>query len=183
MSLTRLRSGQHVDGDREGARRFLDAHGLVTDADHETSVHLLNAAGAPLSFGDYRTDLHIDPLDTAGPFSAGIWHATLSEQECDFIFDLCVAAGFLVCDHQGDPYFIVPAGIPLQWGGSLGGAGADPMGPGPAPAPIGVRREFRCTSGRGCPAVTGGRPCAGSPTALAPGDPWALGGGRRGRGP
>ena len=110
MSFMRIRRGEHVDGDREGATRFLEAHGLVTDSHHETSAYLLDAAGKPLSFDGYRTDLHVDPLDTAGTFSAGIWHATLSEQECDFIFDLCVAAGFLVCNHQGDPYFVVPAG-------------------------------------------------------------------------
>lgn len=110
MSFVRIRSGQQVDGDREGARRFLQARGLVTDSYHETSADLLYLDGEPLCFDGYRTDLHIDPPDTARTFSAGIWHATLTEQECDFIFDLCVAAGFLVCNHQGDPYFLVPAG-------------------------------------------------------------------------
>jgi hypothetical protein len=47
-------------------------------------------------------------------FGGGIWHATFTSEECQFIFDLCVACGFLVCNHQGgdaeSPMFVVPQG-------------------------------------------------------------------------
>lgn len=108
MSFMRLLNGEPVDCDREGMRRFLDERGLVTDSEHETSAHLLDHAGNRLAFDGSWTDLHIDPLNRPGPIGGGIWHATLSDEECQFIFDLCVAAGFLVCNHQGDPYFVVP---------------------------------------------------------------------------
>ena len=109
MSFMRIRDGRHVEGDREGARRFLDKRGLVLESGYETSAHVLVAGGQRLSFDGSWTDLHLDQLEGSAPFSGGIWHATLSEAECQFIFDLCVAAGFLVCNHQGDPYFVVPA--------------------------------------------------------------------------
>ena len=106
----RVRGGDAADGDRAGARAFLESRGLGTDGQPETSAHLVDAAGTPLAFDGDLTDLHINALASEVEFNGGIWHATLSDEECQFIFDLCVAAGFLVCNHQGDPIFVVPCG-------------------------------------------------------------------------
>ena len=114
MSFLRVREGEVVDGDREAARCFLEARGLHTDSKNESSAHLLDVDGVGLSFDGHWTDLHLDPLDSPGTFGGGIWHATLTGEECQFVFDLCVACGFLVCNHQGgdeeSPMFIVPRG-------------------------------------------------------------------------
>jgi len=36
--------------------------------------------------------------------------AHLTAGECDFIFDLCISAGFMIVNPQGGPSFIVPRG-------------------------------------------------------------------------
>jgi hypothetical protein len=112
MSFLRIHNEQVVDGDREQARRFLDERGLRLDTLHESSAHLMDADGTELSFDGYWTDLHLDPLDSSGTFGGGIWHATLTREECQFVFDLCVACGLLMCNHQGgtreSPMFVVP---------------------------------------------------------------------------
>lgn len=108
MSFMRVRDGKAVDGDRDGARRFLSDRGLTVETRHETSAHLLTAEGNQLSIDGSWTDLHVNPLDGPHEFSGGIWHANMSVAECEFIFDLCVAAGFLICNHQGSPMLLVP---------------------------------------------------------------------------
>ena len=108
MSFMRVRDGEAVDGDRDGVRRFLGDRGLTVETRHETSAHLLTAEGNQLSLDGSWTDLHVNPMDSPHEFSGGIWHANLSVEECEFIFDLCVAAGFLICNHQGSPMFVVP---------------------------------------------------------------------------
>lgn len=114
MSFMRVRDGQVVDGDRERAGRFLQERGWHLDGRHESSAHLVDPDGVGLTFEGRWTDLHLDPLDSPGTFGGGIWHATLSSEECQFVFDLCVACGFLVCNHQGgteeSPMFVVPRG-------------------------------------------------------------------------
>lgn len=109
LTFIRVHEGDAADGDRVGARAFLESRGLRTDGRHETSAHLVDAAGRQIAFDGHWTDLHLNPLDSEVAFSGGIWHATLGDEECTFIFDLCVAAGFLICNHQGEPAFIVPA--------------------------------------------------------------------------
>ena len=42
--------------------------------------------------------------------TAGTGHAHLTAGECDFIFDLCVSAGFMIVNSQGGPSYIVPRG-------------------------------------------------------------------------
>ena len=81
--------------DREGLRTFL--------ADHVLHVHqvgrvgeLCDATGSSLTFVGYFTDLHLDPLDQPDPATGDIWHATLTQQECEFIYALCVVGGFLI---------------------------------------------------------------------------------------
>ena len=53
------------------------------------------------------TDLYID-ADSEEPLSGGIGHATLSKEECGFIFDLCTAVGWLVINPQGNPITVIP---------------------------------------------------------------------------
>ncbi len=109
MSFIRVREGEWVDADRDAARAFLDAHGLHPDPAQDTSAYLLHEDGTPFTFDGYPTDLHVDSYETGGKWQAGIWHATLSEPEVEFIYDLCVAVGLAVCNHQGDPLMIIPA--------------------------------------------------------------------------
>jgi hypothetical protein len=114
MSFLRFRNGEVVDGDREEARSFVERRGLRLDPQPESSAHFVDAGGTLLAFDGDPTDLHLDPLDTPETFGGGIWHATLTDEECRFVFDLCVACGFLVCNHQADteesPMFVVPRG-------------------------------------------------------------------------
>ena len=42
--------------------------------------------------------------------TAGTGHAHLTAGECDFIFDLCISAGFMIVNPQGGPSYIVPRG-------------------------------------------------------------------------
>ncbi len=97
------------DADRDGLRRFLNERGLRAP-DGPQADQLVDAAGDALAFDGDWSDLHIDPLDHPKPLSGGVWHAGLSAQECDFVYDLCVAAGWLIVNPQGEPDMIVPGG-------------------------------------------------------------------------
>jgi len=112
-------------GDREGLARFLDSRGLHL-SDDDSCCSLLNADGSALKLDGHSTDLNLDPLDKEGELSGGIWHAHLGPEECQFIYDLCVAGGFIIVNPQDNPLFIVvnhnhkesdipDAGGPLAW--------------------------------------------------------------------
>ena len=98
-----------ADGDREALRAFLDSRGLQVKAG-PYGGEIVDTDDKALTFDGHFTDLSLDPLDKDEPISGGIDHATLSDQECAFIYDLCIAAGFLIVNPQGEPLFIVPGG-------------------------------------------------------------------------
>lgn len=103
MNLTHA---EVIDADRAGLALFLERHAAVSseasgDASHAIAPH-------SLSFDGSSSDLHLDPLDQEGPVSGGIWHATLSAQECDFIFELCIAGKMVIVNPQGSPNLLVP---------------------------------------------------------------------------
>lgn len=107
-----LRNGEQVDGDREGVRRFLDERGLHLRATVDVQPHLgdlFGVDGTALTLDGAHTDLHLDVLDSERRFGGGIWHAGLGPEECELIYALCVAGGFLICNPQGNPLFLVPA--------------------------------------------------------------------------
>lgn len=97
------------DADRAALADFLGERGLHVEGD-EGSSPLVDASGAPLAFDGALSDLHLDPLHQEGPLTGGIWHATLSDEEGAFVYDLCAAAGFLLANPQGDPLYVVPVG-------------------------------------------------------------------------
>jgi hypothetical protein len=97
------------DADRAALEAFLTARGLHVEGEPGDTA-IVDAHGELLAFDGHRTDLQIDPLDEESPLSGGIDHASLSDAECAFMYDLCVAAGFLLVNPQGDPTYLVPEG-------------------------------------------------------------------------
>lgn len=108
LIFVRVQGHEQRDADRDAVAAFLAARGLrTTDSDGHGSL-LVDADGQSLSFDEHWTDLHLDPLDQWEPLSGGIDHASLSDEETAFIYELCVAAGFLIANPQGNPTYIVP---------------------------------------------------------------------------
>jgi len=101
----RIKDGQQADANRDNLREFLASRGLHIAGGNSDSI--LDADNKPLTFDGYWTDLTLDPLDQQDLVSGGISHATLSHEECEFIYNLCVAGGFLVINPQGGPTTIV----------------------------------------------------------------------------
>ncbi|WP_219820119.1 MULTISPECIES: hypothetical protein [unclassified Pseudoclavibacter] len=108
LNFMRIEGGEHVDADRHELAAFLAARGLHVVPDESTGA-LFDAGGQPLAFDGNWSDLYLDPPEQEAPLAGGIFHATLSEAELGFIFELCVAAGFLIVNPQGSPTYIVPA--------------------------------------------------------------------------
>lgn len=100
LGFLRICGNEQSDADRDAVGSFLSARGL-----HVQGEALVDAAGQGLTFDGRWSDLH---LDAGEPMSGGIAHATLSDAESAFIYDLCVAAGFLIVNPQGDPLYLVP---------------------------------------------------------------------------
>lgn len=109
LMFLRTSGDAQADADRAGLAAFLERRGLAV-APSSDSIHHLSGADGPLRFDGQWTDLHLDPLDQEGPVGGGIWHATLSDEECAFIHDLCVAGRLLVVNPQGAPLYVVPGG-------------------------------------------------------------------------
>ncbi|MDH6283770.1 hypothetical protein [Prescottella agglutinans] len=108
LIFVRVQGDEQRDADRDAVAAFLETRGLrTTDSDGQGSL-LVDADGQALSFDGHWTDLHLDPLDQEGPLSGGIDHASLSDEETTFIYELCVAAGFLIANPQGNPTYLVP---------------------------------------------------------------------------
>lgn len=108
LNFMRVEGDEHLDADRHELAAFLAARGLHVVPD-ETTGALLDAGGQRLAFDGSWSDLYLDPPEQEAPLAGGIFHATLSEAELGFIFDLCVAAGFLIVNPQGSPTYVVPA--------------------------------------------------------------------------
>lgn len=107
LVFTRIAANDVVDADREGLAAFLGAHDLRLAPSNDAVHHLTGTAGL-LAFDGHRTDLHLDSLVQEEPVSGGIWHATLSQQECAFIYGLCAAGKMLIVNPQGPPILVVP---------------------------------------------------------------------------
>lgn len=104
----RLKNEHQADADRVGLKQFLDGQGLRVCHDGYFGT-LVDAEDRGLAFDGSFSDLHLDPLDQPDPVSGGILHATLSLDECRFIFALCLAGQLLVVNPQEDPIFVVVA--------------------------------------------------------------------------
>lgn len=107
LIFMRMTADEQLDADRAGLAAFLEKRGLEVAPSTDNTHHLADSTGQ-LTFDGYWTDLHLDPLDQEGPVSGGLWHASLSEQECEFIYELCVAGRLLIVNPQGSPDLVVP---------------------------------------------------------------------------
>ena len=107
LNFMRVGPDAVVDADRAALQAWLRGRGLEVEPGAGSGRHLRGSTG-PLAFGDDVSDLHLDPLDQQDPVTGGLWHATLSPGECEFVYDLCVAGRMLVVNPQGAPLFVVP---------------------------------------------------------------------------
>lgn len=107
LIFMRVKGNQELDADREGLAAFLAARKLTVAPSTDATHHLAGPDGE-LTFDGAWTDLHLKPLDHDGYVTGGVWHATLSDEECAFIYDLCVAGRMLIVNPQGDPQIVVP---------------------------------------------------------------------------
>lgn len=101
LQFYRFENGEPIDGNRESFYQFLDKKELAL-AENKL---LKDKNGEYLTFDGYFTDLYI----TQEPeLSARLDHATLSDEECQFIYEMSVAAGWIIVNPQGDPMFLIP---------------------------------------------------------------------------
>ena len=107
LYFMRLASQDVVHPDLHRLAAWLEYRGLHVAPSNDSTHHLAGPDGQ-LSFDGHWTDLHLDPLDQEEPVTGGIWHATLSRAECEFIYALCLVGRMLIVNPQGPPTYIVP---------------------------------------------------------------------------
>lgn len=105
LTFEKIKNGEDVaDIDRNLLVNFLKNKKLTLSEDGL----LQDENGQFLKFDGDVTDLHLTPLDSDEPLFGGIDHATLSDEELQFIFEMCDAVGWLIINPQGNPTFIIP---------------------------------------------------------------------------
>ena len=116
LYLYKIDGDRLVDPDRDGVQEFLRRRRMhmkiipASGADRSSSATLLNEDGSAINV-DGLQDFHFsNVLEEDEAMTAGTGHAHLTAGECDFIFDLCVSAGFMIVNPQGGPSYIVPRG-------------------------------------------------------------------------
>lgn len=116
LYLYKIDGDRLVDPDRDGVQEFLQRRRMhmkvfpPSSADRSSCATLLNEDGTDINV-DGLQDFHFSHvLEENEAMTAGTGHAHLTAGECDFIFDLCISAGFMIVNPQGDPSFIVPRG-------------------------------------------------------------------------
>ncbi len=107
LLFMRIENGEIADADHQGLNQFLTQQGLQIQSQAH-SGGLVDQKANSLTFDGSFTDLHLDPLDQTEPVTGGIDHATLSEDECQFIYNLCVAGKMMIINPQGDPTYVIP---------------------------------------------------------------------------
>jgi hypothetical protein len=122
ISFYRFNGEDAVDGDRQGLQVFLQSRNLRHDSDDNVVDH----TGEKLQFDGRTAMLHLSKPDSADPIGGLLTHAGLTASECEFVYHLCAAAKFLICNHQGDPTLIVPAHTHTAIQASVGGWPEDP---------------------------------------------------------
>lgn len=98
-------SDEPTDGDRAGLDRFLASRGLRGTEDG----YLIDGTGANLAFDGHPAELTLSGLDGDDVVEGALHHASLTAEECGFVYALCEAARFLVVNPQGPPMIVVPA--------------------------------------------------------------------------
>ena len=116
LYLYKIDGDRLVDPDRDGVQEFLRRRRMhmkvfpPSSADRSSFATLLNEDGTDINV-DGLQDFHFsNVLEEDEAVTAGTGHAYLTAGECDFIFDLCVSAGFMIVNPQGGPSYIVPRG-------------------------------------------------------------------------
>ena len=116
LYLYKIDGDRLVDPDRDGVQEFLRRRRMhmkvfpPSSADRSSFATLLNEDGTDINV-DGLQDFHFsNVLEEDEAMTAGTGHAHLTAGECDFIFDLCVSAGFMIVNPQGGPNYIVPRG-------------------------------------------------------------------------
>ncbi|MBZ4487828.1 hypothetical protein LQ938_12945 [Microbacterium sp. cx-55] len=95
--------------DRAQIMAFLDARGLTVDPETHGLYRVTD--GVALAFDGAWTDLELDPLDQPEPLTGSLPHATLTEAECTFVFELCAAGGLMIVNPQGQPMYLGIRGV------------------------------------------------------------------------
>ena len=116
LYLYKIDGDRLVEPDHDGLKAFLRRRRMhmkvipASGADRSSFATLLNEDGTDINV-DGLQDFHFsDVLEEDEAMTAGTGHAHLTAGECDFIFDLCVSAGFMIVNPQGGPNYIVPRG-------------------------------------------------------------------------
>lgn len=105
LTFEKIKNGEDIcDINRDLLEKFLKDKKLTILEDG----FLQDENGEFLKFDGDVTDLYLTPLDSDEPLSGGIDHATLSQEELQFIFEMCDAVGWLIINPQGNPTFIIP---------------------------------------------------------------------------
>lgn len=97
-----------TDADRDGLARFLAERGVHLSPDGDGHGIPIAADGRVLFLDGGPTDMHFSGLDHAEPLTGSIWHAHLGPAECAFVYDMCIAARWIVCNAQGGPTYLIP---------------------------------------------------------------------------
>ena len=99
----RFENGEQVDGNREGAKSFLNSRRLDSCLRDKDDNYL--------EFDDCSTNLEItDFNDRECQFEGNIGYAYLTDEECSFIYELCRAADWVIVNPQvsdTEPLFIL----------------------------------------------------------------------------
>lgn len=116
LYLSKIDGNRLVDPDRDGVQEFLRRRRMhmkvipASSTGRSSFATLLNEDGSAINV-DGLQDFHFsNVLEEDEAMTAGTGHAHLTAGECDFIFDLCVSAGFMIVNPQGGPSYIVPRG-------------------------------------------------------------------------
>ena len=99
-----------TDADREGLREFLESRGLTHDPVFKGRLIDVKS-GEGLAFDGQWSDLTLDPLDQSEPVTGSLGHATLTEDEFTFVYELCAAGKLMIVNPQGDPTFLGIVGV------------------------------------------------------------------------
>lgn len=107
LLFMKVEDGDKVDADKAAVTSLLEQRGLRVLPGPDGG-QIVTHDGQPLSFDGSPSDMFLGHLDDPDPLIGAISHATLTAQECEFVYDLCVAAGFLIVHVPGSPLYVVP---------------------------------------------------------------------------
>ena len=90
LLFMKVEDGDKVDADKAAVARLLEQRGLRV-VEGPDGGQIVTHDGQPLTFDGSPSDMFLGHLDDPEPLIGAISHATLTAQECEFVYDLCVA--------------------------------------------------------------------------------------------